>query len=116
LVATANGCVFGGYTPIAWCSVGGSVPDRTLKSFIFTIDNPHNLGHRVFPQKRPGRAIFDHESHGPGFGDFAVWGDDNGNWSSLGGAYTNDTGIPGKEVLTGSYLFDLEEIEVFQVV
>jgi hypothetical protein len=34
----------------------------------------------------------------------------------LGTSYANDTGIDGKQVLTGAYNFTVKEIEVFEVI
>jgi hypothetical protein len=37
------------------------------------------------------------------------------NWTVLGHAYTNDTGIDGKQVFTGEFNFTVKEIEVFSI-
>jgi hypothetical protein len=37
------------------------------------------------------------------------------SWTSLGRAYTNDTGLDGKTVFTGSQCFQVREIEVFEI-
>jgi hypothetical protein len=34
------GFVFGGFTPVAWDSSNSHKPDMTLKSFLFTLNNP----------------------------------------------------------------------------
>jgi hypothetical protein len=122
LISTTTGSIFGGYTPLAWSCRGGSVADPTMKSFIFTIKNPHNLPPQVFNQKTQENAILDHPTQPPRFGngnDFYVC--DKGNTcnssaSNLGTTYANDTGIAGNQVLTGAYNFILKEIEVFEVI
>jgi hypothetical protein len=95
--------------------------DSSLKSFLFTIKNPHNLATRIFAQKRQERAIFGSSSYGPVFGagsDLQIRGDfygSNSNYSKLGNTYANDTEIAGTTVLTGSQHFRVKEIEVFEV-
>jgi hypothetical protein len=122
LISSTGGWIFGGYTPLAWSSRGSYVADPSLTSFLFTIKNPHDLEAQIFKQKQEGQAIYDNGSCGPGFGcgtDIAIWDrchSSDGSWSNLGGTYTNDTGIAGKQVFTGSYNFTVEEIEVFQVI
>jgi hypothetical protein len=47
-----GGNIFGGFTPVAWES--GKChrkADPTLKGFLFTLKNPHNLPARRFPLK-----------------------------------------------------------------
>jgi hypothetical protein len=122
VVFTTNGCIFGGYTPLTWSSQGAYPSDPTLGSFIFTIKNPHNLPAQLFRQKQGAQAIGDHGSYGPTFGygcDFHVCDkcqNSNNSYSNLGITYANETGIEGKQVLTGAYNFTAKEIEVFEVV
>jgi hypothetical protein len=121
LISTTNDCIFGGYTPVAWSSEGGHASDMSMESFIFTIKNPHNLPARIFKQKQGILAAYHISSYGPTFGngcDFYVCDrcrDSNSSYSNFGSTYTNDTGIAGKEVLTGAYNFTVVEIEVFEV-
>jgi hypothetical protein len=92
-----------------------------MERFIFTIKNPHNLSPRIFKQKRGVLAAYHSSSYGPTFGngyDFVVCDrcqDSNNSYSNFGSNYTNETGIAGKEVLTGAYKFTVAEIEVFEV-
>jgi hypothetical protein len=37
------------------------------------------------------------------------------NYTNLGGAYVNNTGIDGRQVFTGEYNFTVKEIEVFSI-
>jgi hypothetical protein len=118
-----NDSIFGGYTPLAWSSSNGYLSDASLESFIFTIKNPHNLPAQIFKQKQEGQAIYNGgASHGPTFGanhDLQVYDPFESttyNYSNLGKTYTNDTGIGGKEVLTGEYSFGIKEIEIFEVI
>jgi hypothetical protein len=121
-ISSTNGCIFGGYTPIAWSSRGTYVSDPSLTSFIFTIKNPRNLHPQIFKQKQADKAIADYSDCGPVFAgncDLVVSDQcqvESSSWSNLGGAYANDTGVPGNEVLTGSHKFTVKEIEVFEVI
>jgi hypothetical protein len=66
-------------------------------------------------------AILCHSSYGPSFGsnpDIYVANGCHGNMSSytsLGGAFANDTGINAQQVFTGEYNFTVKEIEVFVI-
>jgi hypothetical protein len=124
--------ILGGFTPVEWESrvhngeYGGDdnrlKADDSLRSFIFTLQNPHNIPAKRFALKayRTQYAIFCDPRWGPGFGygDFRV--DDNCNantdsWSALGNNYINDTGLGDGIVLAGSKNFQVTEIEVFAI-
>jgi hypothetical protein len=63
-------------------------------------------------------AICCDSQRGPHFGDIAVRDNCNANTdseTSLGYSYTNDTGLDGKTVFTGSHDFQVKEIEVFEI-
>jgi hypothetical protein len=121
LILSKNGSVFGGFTPLAWSSRNTYTMDPSGKSFLFTINNPHNLPARIFRQMG-AFAIYDDELHGPTFAgscDLLVCDQCHSRQQSrtcLGGAFLNDTGIPGDKVLNGHENFTVEEIEVFQVI
>jgi hypothetical protein len=93
-----------------------------MKSFLFTIKNPHNLPARIFEQRQVGGAICDASSHGPTFGggtDLSVAGDSRNfksGYSKLGTGYTNDTALPGTTLLAGRQNFSVNELEVFEVI
>jgi hypothetical protein len=131
--------IFGGFTPVEWEPrhwngkyVHGSdnryKADPSLKSFLFTLKNPHNLPARKFALRaeKKDRAIFCDSSEGPVFGgdicehaDLAVSDRCNfntDNASCLGIAYANDTGLDGKTVLTGLTHFTVDEVEVFSII
>jgi hypothetical protein len=46
-----NGNIFGGFTPVKWDSYTGHKADPSLKSFLFTLKNPHNFPARRFALK-----------------------------------------------------------------
>jgi hypothetical protein len=131
LIQDKKGNIFGGFTPVEWESRkhnGKSGPednrcktDPSLKSFLFTLKNPHNLPARTFVLDAEGKddAITCDSKRGPCFGDdLGVSDDCNANtdsWSDLSDCYANDTGLDGETVLTGSDYFTVKEIEVFEI-
>jgi hypothetical protein len=135
IVKDAKGNIFGGFTPVTWESrakFGSGMncykSDNEVRSWLFTLINPHNIAPRKFYLKNDyrSRAIFCGCSGGPefgtgcdGFGDIAVRDKCDANvinstW--LGGSYLNDTGVNGKILLSGEYHFIVKEIEVFEIV
>jgi hypothetical protein len=122
LIRSTNDSIFGGYTPIPRSSQGAYVSDPSLKSFLFTLKNPHNLPAQIFKQKQADKGIYDVNGHGPAFAGHCDLFVDAAcqrctrSWSHLGSGYRNDTGIDGKEVLTGAKHFAVKEIEVFEVI
>jgi hypothetical protein len=118
-----QGNIFGGFTPVEWGSPWFASPykaDDSQKSFLFTLKNPRNIPASRFALKaeRKGTAINCNSGWGPRFCDIAVSDNCNANTdsrTSLGYAYTNDTGLHGKVVFTGSKKFRVKEIEVFEI-
>jgi hypothetical protein len=96
--------------------------DDSQKSFVFTLKNPHNIPARRFALKaeEKKRAICCDSGDGPWFGrDIAVGDKCNANtrsFTSLGDAYTNDTGLNAYIVFTSSRYFQVKEIEVIEIV
>jgi hypothetical protein len=95
--------------------------DDSLKSFLFTLKNPHNIPARKFALKAGRReyAIHCDSERGPSFG-LDMWVCDNCNTNTdssanLGEVSTNDTGLVGETVFTGSWNFKIKEIEVFEI-
>jgi hypothetical protein len=78
--------------------------DPSLKSFLFTLKNPHNIPARKFALMAEGedRAIVCDSSWGAHFFDIGV---SSSNWSRLGGSYANDTRLDEETVFTGSKWF-----------
>jgi hypothetical protein len=128
LIRTTREFVFGGYTPCKWESgppLGKFIADDGLRSFLFTVRNPHGTNPRKFPLKadRRSKAIFVDPGCGPTFGggaEISVVSDCDKKGASstkgFGNAYTNDTGIDGKAFFTGEPSFVVKEIEIFEVV
>jgi hypothetical protein len=122
VILDTNGNIFGGFTPTKWESgYEHGNPDFTLKSFLFTLKNPHNIAPRRFrlnPEMKH-EAIWCSAKWGPHFnGGIAVshlCNENNRSATSLGLSYINDTGLDKKIVLAGSYNFQVKEIEVFEI-
>jgi hypothetical protein len=106
--------------------------DPSLKSFLFTLKNPHNVPARRFALKaeKKDEAPFCNFDSGPNFFDIRVRdnssstrdsivdfgvSDNCNSWTNLGTSYTNDTGLDGKTFFTGSRNFQVKEIEVFEI-
>jgi hypothetical protein len=120
VILDTSGNVFGGFAPVEWDSSARPKADDSLRSFLFTLKNPHNIPARRFALKagEKHRVIYCYYACGPCFGDISVSDNCNANTDSytfLGIAYTNDTGLNGKTVFTGSYNFQVKEIEVFEI-
>jgi hypothetical protein len=135
VILDTDGNVFGGFTPVAWDSFSGWKADRSLKSFVFTLKNTHNIAARRFVLKAEEKhhAICCDSESGPRFGfgylgevdvcvvlgcDIAVSDHCNTSTNSftyLGQSYANDTGLTGDKVLTGSFHFRAKEVEVFEI-
>jgi hypothetical protein len=131
VILDTNGNSFAGFTPVEWESRGWNgkggnedsclEADPSLKSFLFTLKNPHNVPPRRFALKTEMKngAIICYSIRGPCFGyDMNVCDDCNTNtksYTGLGKCYTNDTGLGGNKVFTGSRYFQVKEIEVFEI-
>jgi hypothetical protein len=86
----------------------------------FTLKNPHNIPARRFAlmPKRKHQTIYCDSERGPLFGDMGVSNNCNANTDSytyLGRGSTNNTGLDGATVFTGSFHFQVTEIEVFEM-
>jgi hypothetical protein len=122
VILDTNGNVFGGFTPVEWESPkpGCSKADDSLRSFLFTLRNSHNIPARRFALKaeEKSQAILCHSQCALHFSDMGVSDNCNANtrsWTCLGNVYTNDTGLDDKTVFTGSVDFQVKEIEVFEI-
>jgi hypothetical protein len=87
VILDTNGNIFGGFTPVEWES--RTTPryekaDPSLKSFVFTLKNPHNAPARRFALKaeQKHRAIYWESSSGPDFNDIRVSDGCNANTRS----------------------------------
>jgi hypothetical protein len=121
LIEDTGGSIFGGFTPVKWDSSSKAKADPSLKSFLFTLKNPHNFPARKFALKGgKDTAICCYSSCGPDFYDIGVSNNCNANansWTSpFGRCYANDTRMDGWRVLMRSPKFKVKEIEVFEII
>jgi hypothetical protein len=122
LVLDTAGNIFGGFTPVAWDSLMWVTwkGDESLRSFVFSIRNPHGIGARTFGLRadKKGEAIDCSSGHGPSFFDIEIADGCNATAQAylLGTNYMNDTGIAGDLFFTGIGAFTVREIEVFELV
>jgi hypothetical protein len=111
VIVDMDGNIFGGFTPVEWDSRSGSKVDLSLKSFLFTLKNPHNVPGRRFMLKaeKKEKAIYCSSTYGPSFQDICV--SDNGNATTncyigaFGAHYTNDIGLAGETFFRGPEKF-----------
>jgi hypothetical protein len=121
VIQTAAGCIFGGFTPVAWDSTSGTKSDSTNQSFLFRIKDLKGSEPRKFPLSGSSYAIWCGSSYGPIFGSnhdiclYDSFHEGKRNYTILGGSYVNDTEIPGNQVLAGEETFTVQEIEVFSI-
>jgi hypothetical protein len=129
LISDTDGNVFGGFTPAEWESRTNSPynkGDDSLRSFLFTLRNPHGVPPRKFALREEKKqyaigcnsrwlAVFGYK------GDIAVSDNGNANRSSytrIGTryddcTYMNDTAF--EHFFTGAGYFTVKEIEVFEI-
>jgi hypothetical protein len=120
VILDTDGNIFGGFTPVEWDSKFPSKADPNLKSFIFTLKNPADIPARRFPLKSEAKdkAIHCVTWCGPHFHDICVSNGLSGqanSWTELGRSYTKDTGLDGTTFFTGSKVFTVKEVEVFEI-
>jgi hypothetical protein len=123
VILDTKGNIFGGFIPVTWETAGQSMfkPDPNLKSFLFTLKNPHNVPARRFAlnAQKKDRAILCSLDRGPNFVDIFVSDGCNAKTGSgtysFGDTYTNDTELKGTMFFTGSEQFEVNEIEVFAI-
>jgi hypothetical protein len=129
LIWDTGGNVFGGFTPLqlesrAWNGKDNCWKcDDSLKSFLFTLKNPHNIPARKFAlmAEKTQKAISCLSLRGPAFGhNNGLWIYDNCNantdsYTVLLDAHTNDAGLDHFAVFTVSFYLQVREIEVFEI-
>jgi hypothetical protein len=124
VILDTDGNIFGGFTPVKWDSesVAKYKADPSMKSFIFTLKNPHNFPARRFALKAEKKDMAIHCAtwYVVQFsGGICVEDECNAaatNYTDcFGQNYTNDTGLDGTTFFTGSKNFQVKEIEVFEI-
>jgi hypothetical protein len=96
------------------------LPDPSLKSFLFTLKNPHNKPQMKFALKKDQKyaAIACIPGHGPHFVDFRIVDRDNVcdvYTGDFGSSYANNTGIAGERFFTGNPKSKVADIEIFKI-
>jgi uncharacterized coiled-coil protein SlyX len=123
LIADTDGNVFGDFTPVEWQNSSSYKGDGSLRSFLFTLRNPHGVPPRKFALRaeRKQYAIRCDSECGPVFGGNCIAVADNCNANTLsytgcfGHTYDSVSGKIEKEFFTGAVYFTVEEIEVFKI-
>jgi hypothetical protein len=123
IIETTKGWIFGSFTSAQWPVHGKYGEDQNWTSFLFSLKNPWKMPPKKFPIKNRGCAIYADISRGPIFGDhnrpdISISDHCNTNvnsYTNIGGAYLNDTGIPGEQIFTGEITFVVKHIEVFKI-
>jgi hypothetical protein len=121
VIQDTQGNVFGGFTPVGWDSSDSPKSDDSLKSFLFTLKNPHNIPAMRFPLKaqRKGKALMCLSGWGPVFhSSINVSNNCNGNmetWTDRGRNYETYPVITVDPLFTSSLHFQVKEIEVFEI-
>jgi hypothetical protein len=125
LIEDTQGNIFGGFTPVKWESPAEPPYNRldpSLKTFLFSLKNPHNFPAKKFQmkvEKKNERAIWCDPTYGPNFWDIEIGGvrfaTCTGSTAAFGSTYVNDTGLVGETVLAGSPRFTVKEIEIFEI-
>jgi hypothetical protein len=106
---------------VEWGSQNNYGADEELRSWLFTLKNPHRISARKFALKgeRKQKAVWCGETEGPSFSDIViadkcnVSGKCHTSW--FGTVYENRTGLHGEVFFTGSRYFNVTEIEVFEI-
>jgi hypothetical protein len=122
--AAASGNIFGGYTEATWNGNDQWKSDRN--AFIFSLVNSENQPVKVnISNGEEQYAIYSHPNHGPVFGggyDIHISDNSNtsnGSFSDFGASYVHQNytyeSVNARRFLAGSFKFNVEEIEVFQI-
>jgi hypothetical protein len=125
LILNTSGNTFGGFTPVEWDSSSGYKGDDSVRSFLFTLKNPHGVLTRKFALRgeKKQNAICCNSGFGPifDFVNICAASDCNASTRSFtqigmswgDRTYANDTIIA--EFLTGAFNFAVTEIEAFKI-
>ena len=125
-IKTTLGWIFGGYTPIQWCSKQDF--SYHPSTFLFSLENPEGTPIKLTndgPNASNRHSIFDHSSFGPTFGgghDLYISNNCNSNtisYSNLGHSFRGPPyqygSTQAKKFLSGNYNFQVSEIEVWKI-
>jgi hypothetical protein len=129
LIETTRGYIFGCYIVCCNDSSNSWKTDDSLKSFIFTLKNPHKLSPHKFPLKadRKQYAMHCHSSDRLMWigwsGSIVIYDNCNintksctGYWDTDQSSYANDTGLDGNTLFAGEKNFTVKELEIFELI
>jgi hypothetical protein len=123
VIEDTRGNIFGGFTPLAWESrfVRRCLSDETKQSFLFTAKNPHGIAMQRLPLigSRKDFAVTVSSRTGPWFGEGDLVICDHcdtepSHTRGLGCTYENAAQIKDPLLFSGSDVFVVKEIEVFE--
>ena len=129
LIQSTDNYIFGGYTSMAWRSIGLGAYVADASAFLFTVVNPWGYLPTRFPVNEPEKAVWHYGGMGPRFGtgaDLLLYGIAGSALSAVYGtshssfprSYTDTLG-KGKATFTGKCSeersFTPKEVEVRQV-
>jgi hypothetical protein len=127
LILDTEGNMFGGFTPVKWEHDCGFKADESLRSFLFSLRNPHGIQPRRFPlkQKQHKDVIFCDDGWCATFGDNGdIWVKNQcnihkDNHTHFGTIWQKSTAYKDKteqkNFFTGAERFTVKEIEVFEI-
>ncbi|KAL9950672.1 hypothetical protein ACROYT_G043206 [Oculina patagonica] len=124
VVIKSGNYICGGYTSKSWESASSWKIVADSQSFLFTLINPSG-SQPVKIRPNPGASIRCKSNCGPSFGikqyyDLQVWSSDfsfgkTSGYLYLGHGFTCPEGVDKSSYFTGTFPFDISELEVFKV-
>jgi hypothetical protein len=125
VILGTNGNIFCGFIPLEWeyHTSNWWMVDNNQKSFLFTLENPHNIPARRFALKITMKhlAIYCCRGYGLCFGGgcysviFDNCNTNNNCLTQLEFSDTNDTGLGGNIVSRNMMTFQVKKIEIFEI-
>ena len=116
LISTSEGKKFGGFTPLNWKNVGGFINDKSMSTFIFSL----NLNKKFDIINKENNAIKVDENNGPNFGngDIIVYQDmkEGKTYANEKTTFLRDNNLALIEKEGEQGTFNIDEIEVYKVI
>ena len=116
LISTTEGKKFGGFTPLNWKNIGGFINDKSMSTFIFSL----NLNKKFDIINKENNAIKVDENNGPNFGngDIIVYQDmkEGKTYANEKSTFLRDNNLALIEREGKQGTFNIDEIEVYKVI
>ena len=116
LISTTEGKKFGGFTPLNWKNIGGFINDKSMSTFIFSL----NLNKKFDIINKENNAIKVDENNGPNFGngDIIVYQDmkEGKTYANEKTTFLRDNNLALIEKEGEQGTFNIDEIEVYKVI